>query len=118
LRVPAAEPHISIYAPLEAPLHFPTGPRTAFYTYCLFEPGRPQAYTPADHIPEAFAMLFDVIITLTLFSVLSRLTGRRRGDVLYYVSPADTPRRGSIGQSKPRQGIIRSARPARKLFSF
>ena len=63
-------------------------------------------------------MLFDVIVTLTLFSVLSRLTGRRRGDVLYYVSTADTPRRGSTGQGAPRQGIIRPTRPARKLVSF
>ena len=65
-------------------------------------------------------MLFDIITALVLFQVLGALSRlvERRGDVLYYVSPADTPRRGSIGQSAPRQGIIRSARPARKLFSF
>jgi hypothetical protein len=37
-------------------------------------------------------MLFDVIAALTLFlgfTILFRLIGRRRGDVLYYVSKSD-----------------------------
>jgi len=59
-------------------------------------------------------MLFDVIITLVLFSALSRLT-RRRGDVLYYVS--NTPWRSSIEQSASPRRIGRSTRPGRKLLS-
>lgn len=61
-------------------------------------------------------MLFDVIITLVLFSALSRLT-RRRGDVLYYVSNTDTPRRSAIEQSASPRRIGRSTRPGRKLLS-
>ena len=62
-------------------------------------------------------MLFDVITTLILFSVLSRLT-RRRGDVLYYVSHTDTPWRSSIGRRASPRRIGRSTRPARKLLGF
>lgn len=66
-------------------------------------------------------MLFDVIVTLILFqglSVVSRLTGRWRGDVLYYVSSTDTPRRSSIGQRVPPRGVVRSSKRTRKLISF
>jgi hypothetical protein len=62
-------------------------------------------------------MLFDVITTLILFGVLSRLT-RRRGDVLYYVSSTDTPWRSSFEQSASPRRIGRSTRPARKRLSF
>ncbi len=61
-------------------------------------------------------MLFDVTITLVLFSVVSRFTARRRDDVLYYVSNTDTPRRNSAGRSA--RGIVRSGKPARKPVSF
>jgi hypothetical protein len=69
-------------------------------------------------------MLFDVITTLILFSVLSRLTGRRRGDVLYYVSNTNyvpntnAPRRSSVGPNPSRRGIVRSTGRARKFISF
>lgn len=63
-------------------------------------------------------MLFDVITTLILFGVLSRLKGRRRGDVLDYVSTTATPRRSSIAPSAPRRGIVRSTSPAGKRLSF
>jgi hypothetical protein len=66
-------------------------------------------------------MLFDVIMTLILFqglNLLSRLTARWRGDVLYYVSNTGTFRRSSIGRSALPRGIVRSSGRARKLFSF
>jgi hypothetical protein len=63
-------------------------------------------------------MLFDLITTLILFGVLSRLNGRRRDDVLYYVSNTTAPRRRPIRPSAPRRGSVRSANPARKRVSF
>jgi hypothetical protein len=62
-------------------------------------------------------MLFDVITTLVLFIVLSRLTGRRRGDVLYHVSSTDMPRRSSIGPRATPRRIVRSTGRTRKLVS-
>jgi hypothetical protein len=66
-------------------------------------------------------MLFDVIVTLILFqglTILSRLTGRWRGDVLDYVSNTDTPRRRSIGPGASPRRTVRSTGRTRKRFSF
>ena len=67
---------------------------------------------PAAFFPRAFEVLFDIIAAVILFQcirVLSRLIGRRRGDVLYYVSTTDT----LVGEIYPSTGAIRLKRAPR-----